>query len=121
MASESDNIPANSNQAFINHLEDTGFFRQISNLETALKSIVDELQVFSVTSNKRQQESENIAAHILAMESILTAIMKKHPIEETDLAQEINRQAATLAGDKKPNPTVEAIAMDLLRKSKLSG
>lgn len=119
MADNSNSVTS-EHQAFIEHLESTGFFQQIGNLESSLKSIVGEIEAFSLTSNKRQEESENIAAHILAMEAILTGILKKYPLEEQNLADEIDRQAAALTGDGKPNPTVEAIAMDLLRKSQSS-
>lgn len=120
MASDNDNSATPANQAFIQHLESTGFFQQIGSLEGSLKSIVSEIEAFNSVSNKRQEESENIAAHILAMESILTALLKKYPIEEQNLKDEVDRQAAALTGDSKPNPTVEAIAMDLLRKSQTS-
>ena len=117
MTSDHDELAANAGQDFLKQLTDTGFFDQISNLETSLKSIVVEIDSFSATNNQRQEESENIAAHILAIESVLTTLMKKYPLEETDLVEEVRRQADPLSAGSAPNPTVEAIAVDLLRKS----
>lgn len=117
MSSDEDRQAETANQAFIQHLEETGFFKQITNLEGSLRQIVSEIEAFSEASNKRQTESENIAAHILAMESILSALLKKHPIAEQDLMNELHAQATALSETGSPNPTVEAIALDLLKKS----
>ncbi len=119
MSSDDAHIAQTANQAFIKHLEETGFFNQFANLEGSLKQIVNEIEAFSLVSNKRQTESENIAAHILAMESILSTLLKKHPITEQELMQEVNAQAAALSENGTPNPTVEAIALDLLKKSQI--
>ncbi len=121
MPTDDNNTPENPTQAFIQHLEGTGFFEQISNLETSLKSIVGEIEGFNVTSNQRQEESENIAAHILAMEAVLAAVLKKLPIEEDDVILEAQRQATALTGKPATNPTVEAIARNLVQKANSGG
>lgn len=119
MSSENNNEVRDPTAAFIEHLERTGFFEQITHLETSLKSIVGEMEAFGESTNQRQGESENIAAHILAMEAVITTVMKKYPIEESDLLTEIQRQAAALTADAVANPTVEAIAINMLRKSRI--
>lgn len=118
MPTDSNNDNLNPTEAFIQHLEKTGFFEQISNLETSLKSIVGEIEGFNVTNNQQQNESENIAAHILAMEAVLAAILRKHPVDEEDVVLEAQRQATALTGKPATNPTVEAIARNLVQKAK---
>ena len=114
----SDNNADNPTQDFIQHLEGTGFFDQISNLEGSLKSIVGEIESFNETSNQRQEETENLAAHVLAIESLLGVILKKIDVTEEEVIAESKSQATALAGKEAQNPTVEAIASDLLRKAK---
>ena len=110
MTSDIDDQASIATQAFFQQLEKSGFFDQISTLETALTSIVKDIQSFSEDANKRQQESENMAAHILATEAIISALLKKIPVEDQDLITEIERQAI--------NPTVETIARNLIQKSR---
>ena len=118
MSKDTDDLPEAASQAFLKHLEGTGFFNQITDLEKSLKSIVNEIQTFNETSNQRQQESENLAAHILAVESLLSVVLQKVDVKEQELVEEIHRQSKALTGEPATNPTVEAIALDLLRKAR---
>lgn len=119
MISDNDNSAGDPTKLFLQHLENTGFFKQVTHLEASLKSIVDEIESFSAVTEQRQEESENVAAHILAIEAVLTTVMKKYPITEPELLSEIHGQAMALTGKTESNPTVEAVAIDLLRKSRI--
>ncbi len=119
MDPNNDNIQPDPTQIFLKHLETTGFVEQIKNLETSLKSIGGEIAQFNAATNQRQESAENIAAHILAMESLLTAILKKYPVKESELIGEIKHQATVLTGRNIANPAVEAVAVELLRRSQV--
>jgi ABC-type transporter Mla subunit MlaD len=98
---------ADAHQVFLGLLEESGFFKQINNLEESLKAIAGELQSFGENANERMGETENLAAHVLAMESILAVMLKKYPIDADDLKAEI----------KDASPTVQALAVDLVEKA----
>ena len=76
----SDNSGEDAQEAsriFVKHLEDSGFFNQIKELEGNLTKIAEELQSFGKAAQARMEESENLAAHILAIESILAVMIKR--------------------------------------------
>ena len=107
-----------THQVFLEMLENSGFFQQINALEESLKIIAGELKSFGENVNERAAESENLAAHVLACEAILAAMLKATPIDEEDLKAKIKDRTAALTGDDDGNPTVHALALDLLEKSK---
>ena len=107
-----------THQVFLDMLENSGFFQQINALEESLKIIAGELKSFGENVNQRAAESENLAAHVLACESILAVMLKAIPIDEEDLKAEIKDRTASLTGNDNGSPTVHALALDLLEKSK---
>ncbi len=106
-----------THQVFLDMLENSGFFQQINALEKSLKIIAGELKSFGENVNERAAESENLAAHVLACESILAAMLKATPIDEEDLKAEIKDHAAALTGNEDASPMVQALALDILEKS----
>ncbi len=116
----SDKVGANAgdtHQVFLDLLEDSGFFRQINTLEESLKSIAGELKVFGENAEERGTESENLAVHVLACESILAVMLKTYPISAADLRAEIKDRTATLTGNEEGSPTVQAVAMEIMEKA----
>lgn len=108
---------ADANQVFIDLLEDSGFFKQINNLEESLKTIAGELSSFGEKAAKRMEETENLAAHVLAIESILAVILKATPIDAGELKAEVKDMTAAISGDADGSPTVHALAMNILDKA----
>ena len=98
---------AKAHQVFLDLLEESGFFQQINNLEESLKAITAELQSFGENAKERMEETENLSAHVLACESILAVMLKKYPIDASDLKAEI----------KDRSPTVQALVLDLVEKA----
>ena len=109
---------AKAHQVFLDLLEESGFFQQINNLEESLKAITAELQSFGENAKERMEETENLSAHVLACESILTVMLRKYPIDAEDLKTEIKDRTAVLSGNEDGSPTLQALALDLLEKAK---
>jgi hypothetical protein len=80
MSDEQEQCPDNTSSAFIEQLQATGFFEQIKNLETNLKIIAADLTSLGQTATQRLQETESLAAHVLAVESILAVMLKSNPV-----------------------------------------
>ena len=106
-----------THQVFLDMLENSGFFQQINALEKSLKIIAGELKSFGENVNERAAESENLAAHVLACESILAVMLKAYPIDEEDLKAEIKDHAAALTGNEDGSPMVQALALEILGKA----
>ena len=105
-------------QAFLDLLEDSGFFQQIHSLEENLRVIADEMKAFGEKAANRMEETENLSAHVLAIESLLAVMLKAYPISADELDAEIKDRTAALSGNPEGSPTVRALALDILEKSK---
>jgi len=107
-----------THQAFVDMLDASGFFRQIKVLEESLGIIAGELKSFGENSKARADETENLAAHVLAMESIIAVMAKAFPVDEDAVKAEIQDRTAALTGDGGGSPTVQALALEILGKAK---
>ncbi len=107
-----------THRVFLEMLENSGFFQQINALEKSLKIIAGELKSFGENVNERAAESDNLAAHVLAIESLLAVMLKAYPISADELDGEIKDRTAALSGNPDGSPTVRALALDILEKSK---
>jgi len=110
--------PSDTHQVFLDMLEESGFFQQISALEESLQVIAGELKSFGVNADERRTESESLAAHVLACESILAVLLKSYPVSVDDLKAEVKDRTAAMSCIEDGSPTVHALAMDVLEKSK---
>ena len=79
--------------------------------------VAGELKTFGDHAVKRMDETENLAAHVLAIESILAVMLKAYPILADDLNAEVKDRTAALSGNAEGSPTVQALAADILAKS----
>ena len=116
--SENNAIDGNdASRAFVKHLEDTGFFSQIKDLEGNLTRIAEELQTFSQAAQVRAEESENLAAHILAIECVLSVLLKAVKVDPDDLRAAVKDRTAAISGVEDGSPAVHAIAEDILNRA----
>ena len=117
MSDQEPTQPGDTHQVFLDLLAESGFFQQINTLEESLQIIAGELKTFGDNANERRTETESLAAHVLACESILAVMLKSFPISADDLQAEIKDRTAAMSGIEDGSPTVHALAMDLLEKS----
>jgi hypothetical protein len=114
MAEDSEDDLAGASQAFLEHLEKTGFFNQIKDLEGNLQSIAGALKALSESTIERVQESENLVAHVLAIEAILTVMLRANPIDSEAVGSLIKETTNASPGNGEGNPKVLAIAEGIL-------
>tara|TARA_R110000868_G_scaffold355569_2_gene617099 strand:+ start:550 stop:909 length:360 start_codon:yes stop_codon:yes gene_type:complete len=105
-----------ASRAFVKHLENSGFFNQIKDLESNLTKIAEELQSFGQATQARMEESENLAAHILAIESILAVVLKSSSVTLEDVKAEVKDRTAVISGVEEGSPSVHAIAEDIVKR-----
>jgi len=82
-----DSVPAP-----IGHLEAAGFFDQIGALERTLKRIAGDLKLLGDATVRGRGDTESLAAHILALEAAVGALMRTMPLDAETLRAD--RQAA---------------------------
>ena len=117
MSDEQGQRPDNASAAFIEQLQATGFFEQIKNLETNLKTIAADLTSLGQTATQRLQETESLAAHVLAVESILAVMLKSNPVAADQVMSVVTEMTADLSGDSEGSPAVRQIVDDILERA----
>ncbi len=105
-------------QMLLDLLENAGFFQQINILQESLNVITGELKSFGEGTVKSMEETENLATHVLAMESILAVMLKKYPISADELDAEIKDRTAATSGNAEGSPIVHALAQSILDRAK---
>ncbi|MBE0532480.1 MAG: hypothetical protein IH626_16770 [Rhodospirillales bacterium] len=101
-------------QDVIQQLQTTGFFEQIRDLDANIKRIVGDLETLGALATERLRETENLAAHLLAVEAILAVILKTHPVDPEAVRSAIKQMTAELTGDPDGSPAVRSVVDTLL-------
>lgn len=105
---------AKTSDSIIRELESSGFFHQIGDLEKNLKAIAADLQSLGATATQRLEETESLAAHVLAVEAILSVMLKSHPVDADAVRQEVSKNTKALTGGDKGNSSVQLVADSIL-------
>jgi len=98
----------------IQQLHTSGFFEQIRDLDTNIKKIVGDLETLGNLATQRIRETENLAAHLLAVEAILAVILKTHPVDPEAVRATIRQMTAELTGDPEGSRAVHTVVDNLL-------
>ncbi len=106
-----------SAKVFIQHLEETGFFRHISDLDKNLRSIAEDIKVLGENAAKRIEQVENLAAHILAIEAVLSVLLRGREID-LDAVRQLIRSRSSRAGTEEISETIETLAESLVMSSR---
>jgi regulator of replication initiation timing len=103
-----------ASRAFLEHLERQGFFQQIQDLESNLKIIANELSSFAKAASTRLEETESLAAHLLALQAIVTVLLRQVPVSDEEVKNEVKARTAVLTGNPEGSSTVQTVAADFL-------
>lgn len=114
MAEDRDTIAAEASQAFLAQLERLGFFEQLKKLEGSLTALAGELTSIGEREAQRREEIDNLAAHVLALQSLLAVMVRSHPVDRDAVEREVETRTEVLTGDAGGSATVRAIALKLV-------
>lgn len=103
-----------ASEAILEQLDQSGFFQQIGELETNLKAIAGDLQALGETATQRLDETESLAAHILAVEAILSVMVKTYPVDAAAVKALIDKSTADLTGSDDQASPVQGVADSIL-------
>ncbi|OHC75694.1 MAG: hypothetical protein A3G18_03285 [Rhodospirillales bacterium RIFCSPLOWO2_12_FULL_58_28] len=113
MSGKDNSGPDNASSEFLEQLEESGFFRQIKDLEGNLRRISMDIKSLGETATQRLEETESLAAHILAIEAILAVMIKNNPLDEKELKAAIEDKTAALSKEAAGNSAVRVIAENI--------
>jgi len=108
---------ANTALGLIEQLNSSGFFNQIRELDTNIKQIVGDLEVLGGLATQRVEETENLAAHLLAMEAILAVILRTYPVDPEAVQAAIREMTNRTSDDPAENDVAQSVIESLLAKS----
>ncbi len=119
MMSDQDNADkiADATQGLLELLSSGGFFDRIRELDTNIKQIVGDLEVLGGLANQRVQETETLAAHLLAVEAILAVILKTHPVDPEAVQEAIREMTSRASDGSAENEKAQSVVETLLAKS----
>lgn len=118
MGNNDENSYGDPSQDFLLRLEKSGFFKQIKDLEANLKTISADLKILGETTAKRLEETESLAAHVLAIESILAVMIKNSPINDEELNAVIKSKIASMSQGVESGAAVRNIAEYIFKEKK---
>lgn len=102
----------------VRQLQTAGFFEQIRDLDSNIKRIVGDLETLGTIATQRVRETENLAAHLLAVEAILAVILRTHPVDPEAVKAAIKDMTADLSGNPEGSQAVQTVVETLLSPSK---
>lgn len=110
--------PADASRAFIRKLEESGFFKQIGELEANLRTISDDLKGIGDAATRRLEETESLATHILAVEAVVAAIAATRDVDPAVVDRVVETGIPGLAGKPDAVEVVKRVAREILAKGR---
>ena len=110
-----DNPDTNNSQA-----SDDGVARLIAQLEllqSSLNKVGQGMSVLGDNAVRQSKDSENIAAHLLAVEAVLTVVLRQIPVDISEVRAEAERRSHGDGKGGQIDPLVMRLAEDLIKRS----
>ena len=94
------------------------FMDQINSLQGSLGRVAEGMQSLGDSAVKQVRDTENLAAHILAIESVLTVMLRQMPIDPAEVRDEAMRRTQGLGHDPESGPPIVVqLAEDILKRA----
>lgn len=95
-----------------------GFVRHMADLQSSLEKVADGIEVLGANAQRQGRDTENLAAHILAIESVLTVILRQIPVNIADVRNEAERRARHAGSTETGNKhLVASLAEDIVKRA----
>ena len=112
-----DNSTVVASSVFIQTLEQSGFFTQISNLESNLQNIAGDLVAIGDAASKRIDETESLAAHIIAIKAVLKVVLRTHQVDVEQVHAEVTQMTSESSGNPEGSSTVHQLVGEIFTKN----
>ncbi|MGY8993713.1 MAG: hypothetical protein ACKVK8_06135 [Rhodospirillales bacterium] len=108
MSKNDADVQPNVSQGFIQQLEQSGFFRQIQELEGTLRRVAGDLKVLGESTVGNLEDTESLVAHVIALESAVTVLLKEPQQDAEVMKVGIRSYTGVANGSKSKIPQVLA-------------
>lgn len=102
---------------FLNDLQQSGFFEQVKGLQDSVGRVATDLKDLGERATERLEETESLATHILAIEAILTVMLKTVAIDKDQVSALIREETSKITGGDGTNSLVESVAENLISRA----
>lgn len=115
----SDRAPhADGVQEMMDALGLDGFVRRMGDLQQSLEKVAGGIELLGDSAESQARDTENLAAHILALESVLTVILRQIPVSIADVRAEADRRArSAVHTEPGTRNIVSSLAEDIVRRA----
>lgn len=90
---------------------------QLDLLQSSLNRVGEGMSVLSDNAVRQSKDSENIAAHLLAVEAVLTVVLRQIPVDISEVRAEAERRSHGDGNGGEVDPLVMRLAEDLIKRS----
>lgn len=94
----------------------TDFMAQVGSLQDSLTRVAEGMQALGTNAVKQVRDTENLAAHILAIESVLTVILRQIPVDPSEVRDEARRRTQAIDHNPADGPSVVVQLVDDILK-----
>ncbi|MEX0694182.1 MAG: hypothetical protein WD075_07060 [Rhodospirillales bacterium] len=95
-----------------------GFVEHMDTLQTSLQKVADGMELLSGSAVRQGQDTDNLAAHILAVESLLTVMLRQMPVDIAEVRREALRRSESAGEERSRGHSMVAdICEDILRRA----
>lgn len=94
------------------------FMDQINGLQGSLGRVAEGMQSLGDSAVKQVRDTENLAAHILAIETVLTVILRQIPVDINEVREEATRRTRSIDAVPGEGPSVVVqLAEDIVSRA----
>lgn len=90
---------------------------QLELLQNSLARVGEGMSALGDNAIRQSKDSENIAAHLLAVEAVLTVVLRQIPVDISEVRTEAERRSQSNGNGDEVNPLVMRLAEDLIKRS----
>lgn len=95
-----------------------GFVRHMADLQVSLEKVADGIEILGTNAQRQSTDTENLAAHVLAIEAVLTVILRQIPVNISDVRAEAERRARNAGANETGNKNlVSSLAEDIVKRA----
>ncbi len=92
--------------------------QQLGTLQSSLDQVAGGMEALGSNAVRQGNDVENMASHVLAMEALLTVVLRQVPIDIEDVRAEVRRRSgASGQSGKETDAVVLRLAEDMLRRA----
>ena len=94
----------------------SGFMEQVAQLQDSLGKVANGMSALGENAVRQGENSENLAAHIIAIESVLAVMLRHIPLDLNDVRAEADRRTQNIDPNSPGGPSVvRQLAEDIVR------